>query len=91
MLKKLGNILLKKGKEYAKGAFTGALSKFVFFIIAMVIIINIIVKAYEYGVARYECHATWQESGIDYKYTFRGGCALKIGKGWIPAKNYRVN
>jgi hypothetical protein len=43
-----------------------------------------------YLVDSYDCSAKWSESGIEYKYSFRGGCKVKRGDGWIPAENYRA-
>lgn len=59
-------------------------------LLAIVIGITAVFKIYSYASARYACHVQWQESGIDYKYTLRGGCLLKRGDGWIPSGNFRV-
>lgn len=68
----------------------GAAIKFLLLTILVIIGITAVFKTYSYISARYACHIQWQESGIDYKYTLRGGCLLKRGDGWIPSKNFRV-
>lgn len=74
-----------------KGVVKGYLVKGVLIIILVIVSIGSIFKAIDYISSRYACHVQWEESGIEYKYTLRGGCLLKRGTGWIPAKNYRVN
>ena len=74
-----------------KNVIKGYLFKIAFIIIAVIIVIALIFKSINYASSRYACHVQWQESSIEYKYTLRGGCLLKRGNGWIPAKNYRVN
>jgi len=68
----------------------GAVIKFLLLSIVIIIGITAVFKIYSYVSARYACHIQWQESGIEYKYTMRGGCLLKRGDGWIPSKNFRV-
>jgi len=68
----------------------GAAIKFLLLAIAVIIGITVVFKVISYSSARYACHIQWQESGIEYKYTLRGGCLLKRGDGWIPSKNFRV-
>jgi len=68
----------------------GAAIKFLLLTIAVIIGITAVFKIASYTSARYACHIQWQESGIEYKYTLRGGCLLKRGDGWIPSKNFRV-
>ena len=48
------------------------------------------INIYDYAINRYACHIEWRESDIEYKYTYRGGCLLKLDKGWIPAVRFRV-
>jgi len=67
-----------------------AVIKCVLLLIAVIICITAVFKVYSYASAQYACHIQWQESGIKYKYTLRGGCLLKRGDGWIPSKNFRV-
>ena len=88
---KVKSFIFSKGTEYAKDAAKGFVAKICLTVLAIVIVINVVFKAYDYGIARYECHTAWVESGIDYKYTLRGGCLLKRGEYWIPAKNFRVD
>lgn len=59
-------------------------------IVLVVVFIGVIFKAIDYTSSRYACHVQWVESGIDYKYTLRGGCLLNRNGGWIPAENFRV-
>lgn len=46
-------------------------------------------KIIQYGISQWSCASSWRDSGIEYRYKLRGGCQLKTGKGWIPARNYR--
>lgn len=64
--------------------------KALFFILLALLAYFVVAKFISYGLNRYECHSKWVESNIEYKYTLRGGCLLKLGKGWIPEKNYRI-
>jgi len=74
----------------AKKAIKGYLIKVSFIILAVIVCVGSVFKVISYGSSRYACHTQWQESGIDYKYTLRGGCLIKRGPGWVPAKNFRV-
>lgn len=60
------------------------------YLVLFIIAINLITLLASYVSSRYACHTQWVESGIDYKYTLRGGCLLNRNGGWIPAANYRV-
>lgn len=61
-------------------------------IIKVVFAILILFVAYRtigYASGSWECRSQWIESGMDYKYSLRGGCMVMPEKHWIPAKNYR--
>lgn len=74
-----------------RGYLSGLLVRWLIYITIVVLLFGLIFKTISYASARYACHTQWVESGIEYKYTLRGGCLLKLDKGWLPAKNYRVN
>lgn len=46
-------------------------------------------KAFSYASSTWECRSQWMDSGMDYRYTLRGGCMVKPDEYWIPSKNYR--
>ncbi len=69
---------MSKIKSWGKVAALGLLA--VFFVY----------KAYSFGMGHWECYAQWNESGMDHKYTLRGGCKIKKGSGWMPARNFRL-
>lgn len=76
--------------ESSMGVIKGYMIKAAVIILLAIIAVGSLFKGIDYLSSRYACHTQWWESGIDYKYTLRGGCLLKRGKGWIPAKNFRV-
>ena len=76
--------------ESSMGVIKGYMIKAGLIILGVIIAVGSVFKAIDYASSRYACHIQWQESRIDYKYTLRGGCLLKRGEGWIPAKNFRV-
>jgi len=84
----------KKVKDFIIGSSMGLVKGYMIkvgiIIVVAVISIGLFFKGIDYLSSRYACHTQWQESGIDYKYTLRGGCLLKRGQGWIPANNFRV-
>lgn len=82
--------LFKVSTANAKTKARAMMIKVVVWLIAIIVVIMAVAKFYSYLSARYACHTQWVESSIDYKYTLRGGCLLKIDDGWIPAKNYRI-
>jgi hypothetical protein len=82
--------MIKLIKKYSVGLVKSYLIKVAVIIVLVIIAIGVIFKTISYSSSRYACHVQWVESGIEYKYTLRGGCLLKRGTGWIPAKNFRV-
>lgn len=85
---------LKEAKKFIGGQLLGVAKGYMIkvglIIFAVIIFVASVFKAIDYVSSRYACHIQWLESGIEYKYTLRGGCLLKRGTGWIPAKNFRV-
>lgn len=74
-----------------KSVFKAMMIKVTLWLLAIIVLIVVGVKSVDYLSERYACHTQWVESSIEYKYTLRGGCLLKLDGGWLPAKNYRVN
>lgn len=44
-----------------------------------------------YAFNRPACHASFAGSGLDTRWSFRGGCQVQVNGRWLPAKNVRVN
>lgn len=86
VLNQIKAFVIKEVKAFVKGY----LLKIALIILAVIIGVGAIFKTIDYASSRYACHTQWVESGIDYKYTLRGGCLLKRGEGWLPAENFRV-
>lgn len=54
------------------------------------IVIGAPVVGVTYVLEEKQCTAQWNNSGMESRYSFFGGCQIKTAKGvWIPAKNYR--
>lgn len=87
VLNQAKTFLIAEAKNFVKGY----LLKIALIILAVIILVGSIFKGISYASSRYACHTQWVESGIEYKYTLRGGCLLKRGDGWLPAKNFRVD
>ncbi len=90
-LKDLAAKLLSSSTGSVKGMIKAAIIKVCIYLLIIVMLIVAGVKLVGYASARYACHTQWVESSIEYKYTLRGGCLLKLDGGWLPSKNYRVN
>jgi len=91
---KIKDILKKAGDTSTKtirGYIIAFIVRWLIYITILVIAASAAFKTVSYVSSRYACHTQWVESGIEYKYTLRGGCLLKLEKGWLPAKNFRVN
>lgn len=82
--------LFSLNKGVAKAAFKALMLKVLMYLSIIAVLIVLLAKTISYASARYACHTQWVESGINYKYTLRGGCLLKVKDGWIPANNYRI-
>lgn len=83
--------MLNLTKDSAKAFMRAVLLKLIIYIVLIIASIVAVMKVASYVSARYACHTQWVESSLEYKYTLRGGCLLKLENGWLPAKNYRVN
>lgn len=57
----------------------------------LAIAIYLISSGLSYLSGKYNCHTQWQESGFDYKYTYRAGCLIQKDGKWIPEKNLVIN
>jgi hypothetical protein len=66
------------------------LTRLIILTIVVFVAYKAIVVGYNYLVGRYSCHSAWNESGMDYKYTLRGGCLLQKDNIWIPDRNLRM-
>jgi len=69
---------------------TSIMVRFLLWLALAIMIGVVLMKVVSYGSARYACHTRWVESTLEYKYTLRGGCLLKLDNGWLPSSNYRV-
>jgi len=77
--------------DFIKGVLKGFFGKLFLWLLAAVVVFNIISSVIGYARDSYDCHSAWKDSNIEYQFTFRGGCKVKKDGGYIPAANYRVN
>jgi len=56
----------------------------ILFITAIFLIVGFVVVAQPAS-----CHARWEASGHESKWTFLGGCVVKVGDIYMPEKNIR--
>ena len=87
---KLKDWALKTSTSAAKDVLKGVVLKVSIAIVLIIVVISLIFSSLNYVSGRYACYVKWEESGIESKYTLRGGCLLKRGEGWLPAANFRV-
>lgn len=40
-------------------------------------------------IARESCVASWRDSGLQNRYSFWGGCQVRVKDKWIPSSVYR--
>lgn len=56
---------------------------FVLFVFAVLVGIN-------FRLHEFQCGQRWADSGMEYQYSWGGGCRVKTPAGvWIPAENFR--
>lgn len=56
---------------------------FALFVVAVLARIGVLVQ-------EWKCGQKWADSGMEYQYSWGGGCRIKTPAGvWIPAENYR--
>lgn len=64
-------------------------TKIMVYITGALLILLVLSRIWSYVMGSWSCGAEWKESGMEYKYSLRGGCMVKPKDHWIPAKNYR--
>ena len=63
------------------------------FVIAFLVLITFSVGVAWLTISTLEpakCDAAWEESGMEHKWSFFGGCRIKHDGHWIPSRSYKI-
>ncbi len=59
-------------------------------VLASLIFLCVVVGSAEL-VSQQECNSQWEDTGMNYRWSFDKACQVQVGKGWWPVDKIKVD